>query len=166
MILNIRGKQVQIDDADFPAVSKESWNIMKSGNTHYCRMTTGESIMMHRWLMGLGKEDREVVDHINGNGLDNRRANLRITNHSGNAHNLFRHSGKVPYIGVYQDGKRFRALLRIGKGKRLSLGTFDTPELAAMAYNIAARRYLGEMATKYNERKLKEHGEINLQSLA
>ena len=92
-----------------------------------------------------------VVDHINGNPLDNRKANLRVCTGQENARNNKGHSNrKNPYKGVCfeknaKGAKKWRAYTRI-KGKRLWFGYHMTAEEAAMEYNIRARELFGEFA--------------------
>jgi len=105
--------------------------------------------MMHRMIMGLPPRDPKLVDHINGNGLDNRKSNLRLTDHTRNAHNIHVIQGRIPFQGVFVDGKKYRSMIRVG-GKRIHLGNFDTPLQAALAYDCAAIKYHGEHATNLN----------------
>ena len=155
MVLIIKGRKVLLDDADWDQLRQFKFTVIKSNNTYYCRRTTGKSEMMHRIILGLPYGDRRMVDHVNGNGLDNRRQNLRVCDHSTNAHNTHYIGGQVPFMGVFMDGKKYRAMIRV-KGKRIHLGNFTNPILAARAYDRAAKRYFGDFATTLNEDKIKE----------
>lgn len=95
--------------------------------------------------MGLGWGEELQVDHINGDGLDNRRSNLRVCTRSQNAANRVMPRKKHPYRGVLRDRKRFRAYIN-ANGQRTNLGSFDSPADAALCYDAAARRLHGEFA--------------------
>ena len=103
-------------------------------------------IYMHRAIMLAGPDD--VVDHLNGNGLDNRRANLRITNKSRNAQRALIDTvrpNKHGFRGVAPLGKRskrWRARISVD-GKEIHLGTYTTKEEAARAYDVAAGLHYG-----------------------
>lgn len=89
-----KGLVAIVDDDDYERVCVFSWYAMPRKYTAYAarsgpRDEQGhrEYIPMHRFILGIRPEDGGVVDHINRNGLDNRRSNLRVTNKSGNALN-------------------------------------------------------------------------------
>lgn len=151
MILTLKEKQVFLDDEDWEKLRQFKFTIIKSRNTYYCRKTTGACDMMHRLIMGLVPNDPIVVDHINGNGLDNRKVNLRLADHSTNAHNVnVKGKSEIPFIGVFRDKNKFRATIRV-KGKRISLGSFSHPIQAALAYDQAAKKYFGDFACRLNK---------------
>jgi hypothetical protein len=92
--------------------------------------------------------DDKQVDHINHNTLDNQKStNLRVCTHSENLQNARKHkiSNTSPYKGVIIMGKKAYAFIVVDK-KKIRLGKFETPELAAVAYNKAAIKYFGEFA--------------------
>ena len=108
-------------------------------------------VKMHRIIverkLGRQLEKGEVVDHIDGNPLNNRRANLRVCSPSKNAISKRRYEkNKSGYKGVYQrETGKYRAQIQI-EHKKITLGQFDTPQEAYEAYCEAARRYHGEFA--------------------
>lgn len=98
-------------------------------------------------MVGRTLTSKEIVDHINHCVQDNRRANLRMTTVRGNAQNLVKSRGKSKYIGVSFDknGGTWRA--QCGpSGRNRNLGSFQSQESAAQAYNFAAEK-MGYLTT-------------------
>jgi hypothetical protein len=113
----------------------------------YKRITyKGKSYGAHRlaWLYMYGTFPANLIDHINGNGLDNRIANLREATSFENAQNITKAQKNNPhgYLGVTFDKRKQRWRARIGvDGTRRRLGSFKTPEEAYNAY-LSAKREL------------------------
>lgn len=138
---------VLFDDDDEDLVMRHVWHVQPSRRTSYAstnvpRIGGGKTtLQMHRLIL----PDAALVDHINRNGLDNRRCNLRPVTHQQNIANRV---GVAGFKGVGQhlvDGKWWRARITVD-GKTRSLGIFDTPEEAAHAYDQAAVAAWGEYA--------------------
>ena len=111
---------------------------------------TTKLILMHRVILerviGRPLNQEEVVDHINGNTLDNRRLNLRLANRKQNSRNRKRQKGSTEYKGVHlKKNGMYSAQIQVDK-KIKHLGTFATPEEAHKAYCEAAVKYFGEFA--------------------
>ena len=141
------GHETVIDEADSD-LALLKWSTRRSYNKFYAYRATG--VHMHRIILSrvLGREllPSELVDHEDGNGLNNRRDNLRLASHAQNARNRQMHKNNTSgYKGVYKNGKRFIARLTVN-GRLTSVGTYDTSELAALAYNAAAILHHGEFA--------------------
>lgn len=108
--------------------------------------------LLHRIILEriLGKplNRKEQVDHINGDGLDNRRENLRLATHNQNQWNsrkLKTNTSGYKGVGYYPNLAKWWARIRVN-GRRIHLGYFATPELAYKAYCEAAVKYHGEFA--------------------
>lgn len=108
----------------------------------------GRKYGAHRlaWLYTHERWPVDRIDHINGDGLDNRLCNLREATQAQNCANARRMSGKELPKGVRHTANgRFQS--RISFQKRLiTLGVFDTVEAAAAAYSEAASRFYGQFA--------------------
>lgn len=115
----------------------------------YSRITVlKETHFAHRlaWLMHYGEWPKGQVDHINGNGLDNRALNLRVASVVQNQANAkTRIDSATGFKGVSAKGKRYEARIKIA-GRQVSLGRFETAEAAHRAYVDAARKLHGEFA--------------------
>ena len=146
-----RGMFTKVDDEDYEALSKLCWHATyatRNNNWYVVRTFTKpirRQVYMHRLILGASSM---AVDHINCDGLDNRRANLRFATPAQNSANSRRRWDNTSgYKGVYfhkQTGK-WRARLRSAK-KHYSLGLFDNLEDAARAYRVAAEQHFGEFA--------------------
>ncbi len=142
-----KGKHAIVDAADYPALARYKWYAQgpkKNGAFYAYRGHRGRTISMHRQIMKPPKG--MVVDHINGNGLDNRRCNLRICTHLQNLQNTRRHRpGKSRFRGVYPRGDKWQASIQ-HDGKPLYLGLFDDECEAARARDRKALELAGEFA--------------------
>ncbi len=103
---------------------------------------------MHRQILGLQFGDKREVDHIDGDGLNNTRANLRLCSSSQNKMNIGRRTdNKAGFKGVswHNVMNKWRARIKIN-GKEIRLGYFNTPVEAAEVYRHNASKYHGEFA--------------------
>lgn len=142
-----RGKVAVVDDGDFERISKFKWHAYKDQHhTWHARSSQrGKTILMHRFIMGFSPGDPDV-DHRDGDGLNNRRSNLRKAHKAGNASNIAVRADSVSGIkGIRRAGKKWSAQIK-SCGKFRWLGTFDTKEDAAKAYDRAAIEHHGEFA--------------------
>jgi len=104
----------------------------------------GKKVLASRLLMN--PQNGMVVDHINGDTLDNRRSNLRVCTQAQNLRNRkMSKCSSSGFKGVYATGERWRARIT-SKGDRFYLGSFDNPEAAHEAYCRAAKILHGDFA--------------------
>jgi hypothetical protein len=135
-----------VDDEDCETVSAYVWSpVQFRGGTFYAQRTTdqrGGKQFMHSLITGWAR-----VDHANGNGLDNRRQNLRQADHSENAANSRPRGGSSPYKGVsWNKNSRAWTAYVVWRGARYYCGTFQDELEAARAYDVKARELHGEFA--------------------
>ncbi len=151
-----QGKVAIVDDEDYEELSQFKWFAQKEPCTYYAarRIYLGngaknpkqKTIRMHRLLMNAKK--KQEVDHINGNGLDNRKSDLRLCTHSENARNRrLRLGGSSLYKGVYWHKSRKKWQSQIVFNYQIKyLGRYDNEIEAAKAYDYAAKELFGEFA--------------------
>ncbi len=129
------------------AKTPASWSLHSSGGHIFENpsATKNSELRTHNCHRQYG--DGFVIDHINRNGLDNRRANLRFATIAQNAQNSRMRKNRSGYKGVWfaKDKGRFRAAIWYNN-KRIYLGYFNSPISAAKAYDEAARKYHKEFA--------------------
>ncbi len=139
---------IDIDDAE--AVSRYEWRLTEKAkllNTYAVRTGRGGGlIFLHRFLKGIPPRDKRVVDHIDGDGLNNRRSNLRFATNAENSRNQrIRSNNTSGFKGVRMKDGKFLAQITVA-GKYKNLGRFATAEAAHAAYLDAAKKGFGEFA--------------------
>lgn len=130
-----RGKFCLVDDGDFEPLSKKSWHTIISGKHFYAATydtRTRKRVYMHRLITAAPNE--MVVDHINGDGLDNRTENLRVCTPNENARNVRRITSKSGLYGVFKQGSGFVGRIQ-DRGEIHYVGFFTTANEAAFRVN-------------------------------
>ena len=151
-----QGKFAIVDPEDYDALSKYKWYAVKRGRQYYAVAKVGtkkgghrqKKVRMHRLIMKAPKG--KVVDHINHNGLDNRKANLRLATAQQNTWNKRKQKGNYSsqYKGVHwvKSENKWRSRITCN-GKVIFIGRFDDEKAAAMAYDAKAKELFGEYAS-------------------
>lgn len=141
------GRVAIIDSVDLPLVSECAWRAQKGkSGTYYAAANGGK--LLHRVLLGSPKG--LLVDHENGDGLDNRRSNLRVCNNAENTRNQRKRLGVTSkFKGVTSRHGQWVAAIQ-KNGRKVHLGSYTSEELAAKQYDRAARLMFGRFA-KTNE---------------
>lgn len=128
-------------DDDFELIHK--WHVSRARYTAYAiRRDKKNHVLMHREIMGFPDS---FVDHINGNGLDNRKENLRLVTHAENMRNRrVQANNKSGFRGVHQKKDGFwYAQIKID-GVQKYLGCYKTPQEASAVYEKEAEIQYGE----------------------
>lgn len=151
-----QGQAAVIDDADAALIARYHWWAAKRPHTYYAvtkiKVTPGRRgrrriLHMHQLIMG--DPPGMQVDHVNRDGLDNRRANLRVATQSQNKANSGRYRNNASgFKGVYwrRSHQQWEAQIT-HQGRRYHLGYFRSPEDAARAYDAKARQLHGAFAS-------------------
>ena len=138
-----KGLFALVDEADYEWLSRHRWRATRGGGgkvKKYYAVTGSyhtERFLMHRLIMGLPRtaQDGLVVDHINRDSLDNRRANLRVVTISENNRNR----AQKGYRGVYYDSSK--GVWNV----RMYLGSFPTEDDAAKEYDRCSKLIYGDL---------------------
>jgi len=149
-----QGRYAIVDPDDYARLSEHRWHAAKHTRSFYAMRTqwSGKlrrtvTIMMHREIMHA--PEGMVIDHINHNGLDNRKANLRLATLADNARNARypKINTSSKYRGVWYNPKKKRWRATIGiNNKRKQVGYFRNEINAARAYDEAAKKYYRDFA--------------------
>ena len=154
MLLQMSNGVTLIDDSDYLATANHKWYCTRNCQTYYVtasNLVNGKRLMLHRYLLGV--TDRKVqIDHINGNGLDNRRMNLRFCSTSENHANQFHIYGLTSkYKGVHWDKQKSKWSAKVhktidGKKRKFYFGFYANEIDAALAYDKGAQDLFGSFA--------------------
>lgn len=152
-----RGRVVLVDPDDYGLTMQYRWHVLEHdpvapgrrqrGPYAVCEISQGNgkrtTLYMHVLIMG-----QPYIDHVNHNGLDNRRVNLRPATQTQNLGNSRKNPTKTSrYKGVYRDRRRSKWVAQItAYGRTQHLGKFAKEEDAGLAYDVAARAAFGEFA--------------------
>lgn len=152
MEIDLKGYKILIDIEDIPIFEKYNWYVNSADKIRYYVVAKVynngkvKNIKLHRIIMNA--PTNLYIDHINGNGLDNRRCNLRLcTNqqNQGNSRKRKKTSSIFKGVSWQKDKKKWRATITFN-AKQLFLGLYNNEILAANAYDTKALELFGEFA--------------------
>jgi hypothetical protein len=147
-----QGKVALVDDCLFDELNKYKWHLIKGRHTYYASSfikidDNFVQISMHRFIMGV-INSKIQVDHLDHNGLNNQKSNLRLCTRSQNSMNIKKRSNcSSIYKGVCWDKRRnmWQANGSVNK-KQIHIGYYNTEMEAALAYDKFALKTYGEFA--------------------
>jgi len=138
--------KTDVDDADYTWLSQHKWHVQRCGSKIYAARKSGprgkcKTIYMHKVL-----HDAKMVDHRDGDGLNNRRENLRASGKAANMRNTGlskRNTSGFKGVSFFKRTGKWTACVSI-EGIQKRLGYFDTPEAAHLAYRVYLESQLGQ----------------------
>jgi len=142
-----KGQFAQVDDDDFEELNKYKWSACLCINGYRAVRNIPihgrqKTLLLHRAITNA--QDGQIVDHRDGNHLNNQRSNLRFCTLSQNQHNRkINSNNSTGYKGIYPSKKGYRAQIYLN-GKQIYLGTRSTPEEAHHLYIEASTKYHGD----------------------
>lgn len=150
--------EVLVDDEDYEELIKYKWGITKIGQMYYARRDARKSenfgkyaILIHKQILNLF-DKASVIDHIDHNGLNNQKNNLRICTRMQNCRNrrienlrTINSTSKHKGVGWNKRNRKWRARIVVNK-KDMHIGFFKNELEAAKAYDKTALKYFGEFA--------------------
>lgn len=142
-----QGKVTWVDQADYEMLSQFQWHAQRRRQAFYAVISANQRTrLMHRFL--LLPDPEQDVDHVNGDGLDNRRRNLRVCTTRENQRNAHKPRGGTSWhkgVSWHKRGQRWQSQIQ-DCGKIYYLGWFRDEVDAALAYDLAALERFGEFA--------------------
>lgn len=150
--------RIFIDASDFDLINRfHRYVSVNSGNYAYMRLKNDSDIFLHRLLMGLpprfNNKDTLIVDHINGNTLDNRKSNLRIIKKELNPINCRIYNNNTSGckgVSFLKRLNKWQVEIHINN-KRIYLGIYESFDEAVKVRKAAEEKYFGEMNRKDDE---------------
>lgn len=149
-ILLSKGRKAIIDDQDYEKVSEYNWYVQENKTgIIYAKANdrkNGTTLFMHRLILNIPKGT--IIDHVDGDGCNNTRTNLRVCTKQQNAFHSKKMRGcysKFKGVSIDSNGKCWRSFIKVD-GKYKHLGNFKTELEAAQEYNKAAKKYHGDYA--------------------
>jgi len=152
-----KGRVALVDDSDFDTLAQYAWHINGAGYAVGSVRVNGarKRVYLHRYL--LDAQPGQIVDHIDGDPLNNTRANLRLVTRAQNQWNRKAQQNASGYKGVswHRLNQKYYARIQV-HNRRHFLGYFETAQEAADAYDAAAQQWHGEHA-RDNSRRSREY---------
>lgn len=144
-----QGQYALVDDADYEWLMQWKWRVQKTTATNWYAIRTmgNKQILMHRLILGISN-DRQT-DHINHNGLDNRRSNIRLCTCQQNQFNQRRQqretTSEYKGVGWCKRAKKWKSRIK-RNSREIHLGYYDSEIAAAKVYDAKAVELFGEFA--------------------
>jgi len=142
-----QGKFAIIDADDYERLARYKWYCHRSRNKFYAyRNKNRKAISMHREVLRAPKD--LLIDHVDGNSLNNRKNNLRLCTYAQNAHNRQpKSASRSKYKGLswHRRNKKWEVSI-IKSARKIFVGSFDNETEAAVAYDRKAEQLFGEFA--------------------
>lgn len=145
-----QGQFATIDLCDVDKVEKHNWYAQwyEDPQKYYAmsRINNNKPVGLHRFILNV-TNPKIQVDHRDGNGLENRRFNIRVCTSNQNLQNQQSRKGNSIYKGVcfFKRSKKWVAYISYNS-KRIHLGCYNDERIAAIAYNLEAKKLFGEFA--------------------
>jgi hypothetical protein len=148
-------KVALVDDEDYHLVAGLDWHENRKPRSHTTYAATSvraagggtRTVHMHRLVMRLGDDDPRIIDHRDGNGLNNTRENLRFATHQQNMMNFpLRRDSTSLYKGVSYSSRTGLWRARTGAEGKITLGSYASRHEAGFAYNLGALALYGRFA--------------------
>jgi hypothetical protein len=162
-----QGKYAIVDPEDYERLMQYKWFAKRFKGRFYAGRTVKKrTVRMHQAI--IGDVEGKIIDHINHNGLDNRKANLRFATMQQNSWNQRKSRGNYSsrYKGVAWSKSRKKWRTRITlNGRVIFIGHFDDERTAAMAYDARAKELFGDYAAP-NLPSSKERGQNKAERVA
>ncbi len=151
-----QGEYALVDDEDFEELNKYKWHCQRYANSNYAKRWNKNkkpnTINMHRQITNC--PDNMQIDHINGDGLDNRKRNLRICTQQQNGLNILKTKKEsttgIRCVSYNKKTNKYCPYIYLN-GKRKRLGAFDDIEDARVAYIRASLKYYGDFSPYKNK---------------
>ena len=165
ILFDINGKEIYIDTEDFDRVNRITWRAHPPtrgrdiNDTWYAfggkwdkENRKWKHYALHRYIMGVIDNEDIQIDHIDLDGLNNKKMNLRHATQTENArHKSLYKNNEIGFTGVRQLGNRYEARIRVS-GKLITLGICDDIEEAKRLRLEAEKKYFGKFSTaRFNE---------------
>ena len=148
LIALTQGKFAEVDDEDFDYLNQWKWYATNRKTTWYAARKPKDRVFyMHREVLSLS-DSKKQVDHVDSNGLNNQKINLRGCNQTqNNGNNRKRSDNKSGFKGVHHHSvyNSWIAQIRF-LGKKTHIGSFQNKKEAVLAYNERAKEIFGEFA--------------------
>jgi hypothetical protein len=142
-----QNKTAFFDDCDFPLISAYKWFAHRIGNKYYAETKIQKkNVYMHKLI--LDAPNGFVTDHIDGNGLNNSRANLRLVSYQQNAINRNKRQGTSSLfkgVDFHCESGKWRSRIKINGNEQI-IGYFNSEIMAALEYDVQAAKVFGEYA--------------------